>query len=131
MGAAQREITPDSQTGTASSATITSLRSSMVAGAIITASDMTSLLNMYNSMIGHYHTYTDLYQSATFGNNGDRNTYTEVKSTAAAASGASVVQTITSNANTSIPIIAATHNALAYNSRILQLHEHSLDDRTG
>lgn len=123
---AQREIVANSQTGTVDGTTINNLRASMVAGAIVTASDVQTLINMYNTMIGHYHTYTDRYQEATFGNNGDRNLYEESKNTGAPISVSGSIGSI----NSSTTITAAKHNEIAYNSRVLQSHYHQIDDRT-
>ncbi len=123
---AQREITANSQTGTVDGNTVNSLKASMVSGALITASHVQTLIDMYNTMIGHYHTYTDRYQEATFGNNGDRNLYEESKNTGAPINIGSSIGGI----NSSTTITASKHNELAYNSRVLQSHYHQIDDRT-
>ncbi len=77
-------------------------------------------------MIGHYHTYTDRYQEATFGNNGDRNLYEESKSTAAPSGVTGSIGSI----GAGDVVLASKHNELSTNSRVLQGHLHSIDDRT-
>lgn len=121
---AQREIQANSQTGTVSITTINNLRGSMVAGAIITASDVQTLIGMYNTMIEHFHTYTDRKQEATFGNNGDRNLYEESRDTTNPTGATGSIGNVTS----STTITAAKHNELAFKSVVLQNHYHQISD---
>ena len=99
----------------------------MAIGNIVTASNINTLIGMFNTMIGHYHTYTDRFQQATFGNNGDRGLYEETKNTGAPISVGGSIGSIDS----STIIAAAKHNELADVSRALQTHLHQIDDRTG
>lgn len=127
---AQRSISANSQSTTVSSSTINSLRSSMGSGSLIRASDINTLVTMYNTMLGHYHTYTDLYQTGNvdlggYGNNGDRATYEESKTTNAV-TGSFIMGQVGSGD----PIQVAKYNELAYGSRVLATHYHAISDRT-
>lgn len=124
MGAASRERVADSQTGTIDSATISTLRTSMSIGRTVTVSDINTLIDMFNTMVGHYHTYTDRKQEATFGNNGDRNLYEESRNTTGPTGATGSIEAVTS----STTITAAKHNELAFNSVVLQNHYHQISD---
>jgi hypothetical protein len=103
---------------------ITTLRGSIAAGNDINASDITSLINLTNSWLGHFHTYDDAYQLATYGNNGDRNNYYEDKN--AAAIGGSISEVTAGDV-----IFAAKHNEIRTSIAALGSHSHTIDDRTG
>lgn len=124
-GTAQVTRTANSQNGTVSLTTVNTLRGNMASGKVLYAADVNSLISMYNTMVGHTHTYTDAYQLATFGNNGDRNNYTENKTTTAPVSAAGIAGV---TANT--VVYASQHNSIAAQSRILQSHYHQINDRT-
>ena len=103
---------------------IASLRSQIVAGASIDATDINGLITLINGWIGHTHTYDDAYQLATFGNNGDRTNYYEDKTTNY--TGFAFVGTVASG-NT---ITAAKHNEMKDRCNSLRGHSHSINDRT-
>lgn len=108
------------------------LRNNIKANAVITYSDLQTLINLINNAIGHYHTYDDAYQLATYGNNGDRNNYYRDTSTytAYSVSGQGGMSGI-GGVSTSTTITAAKHNEMAYNMRVYGYHTHQIDDRTG
>lgn len=84
---AQRIVAPSSITWTnqnTSATNIAILRARMQPGQIIVKSDILLLITLINNFGGHYHTYEDLVQEATFGNNGDRNRYAETRDTGVA-----------------------------------------------
>jgi hypothetical protein len=129
---AQREISPNSTTwdgGTISSTDISTLRTNMAAGATIRVDDMNNLITYYNRLFYHYHTYTDLYQTGNtdlggFGNNGDRATYTETKSTTYPNSRALIGQL-----SEGLTITIDKFNEVASQSRVMQAHNHEINDR--
>ena len=104
------------------STVITTLRTNIQAGKLIRAADMDSLGALINNMLGHYHTYDDAYQLATYGNNGNRNNYYEDKNTDPL--GGSV------SASHSGTITIASYNEKAQKIRALQSHSHTINDRT-
>lgn len=109
---------------------ISLLRSKITTGSIIYGSDIQNLINMVNAALGHYHTYDDLYQIATYGNNGDRNTYTRDSNTYRLAS--SITGGTPSDIGgitTTSSITAAKHNEMAGGTRAYGNHFHSIDDR--
>ena len=125
---AQRQVNPDSVSYNGeSAATFTSLRNSIKAGNVVTAANINSVISMINKWDNHTHTYTDRYQQATFGNNGDRNLYQESKTTAKH-----------DQASTDVPavavgdtITASKHNAMTGQVNNLQNgHRHIINDRT-
>ena len=108
-------------------AEIASLRGSVASGETIRATDLNRIGTLINNMNGHYHTYDDAYQLATFGNTGDRTDYFEDKNTN------SIDQVITAPTNTAsdTTITASRHNELKDAINILAYHSHGIDDRTG
>ena len=129
---AQRSNSTSTLVNTIDINTVNNLKASMIVGAVIEASHINTLLNMYNTLLGHYHTYTDRIQEATFGAGygdnpgaGDRTLYEESKSTGTpyAISGS-----ITEVAASTI-INASKHNEIALKSRQFQNHYHQIDDR--
>ena len=126
---AQTERNPKSMTFSGSgsqAAEIASLRSSIQSGNLIYANDLNRIATLINNMNGHYHTYDDAYQLATFGNNGDRNNYYEDKSTN------SVVGAINVSTSTAADtdITATRHNELRNAIEGLRTHYHGINDRT-
>lgn len=108
----------------ADNAPIAGLRNNIVAGNNISASDITSLINLTNSWLGHFHTYDDAWQLATYGNNGDRGNYYEDKNTATIGGSISGIS--------AGDVIAATkYNEIRNAVASLGSHVHSIDDRTG
>jgi hypothetical protein len=106
---------------------IATLRTNIVSGAIPTASDHNTLISMINNMLGHYHNYNDQYQIATYGNNGDRGTYSESKNSNPPAYRPGNTGTV----DTSTVITAARHNLMKDGCNFLRSHFHQIDDRTG
>lgn len=129
MGTATREINPDSLTFTGSgghAAEISSLRTAVASGNTIYANDLNRIGTMINDMNGHYHTYTDQYQAATFGNNGDRATYTESKNTG----GPDSITSSPTDTAANTTITASRHNELKDSINAVRQHYHEIDDRT-
>lgn len=126
---AQREQTATALVYTDSatqSAEIASLRTAVQTGNTIFAADLNRIGTLINNMNGHYHTYTDAYQLATYGNNGDRTNYTESKNTNSIDS----VTTAPTNTAANTTITASRHNELRVAINNLRSHLHGIDDRT-
>ena len=105
---------------------IASLRAAITSGNTIYANDLNRIGNLINNMNGHYHTYDDAYQLATYGNTGDRTDYTEVKNTNSI--DAVTTAPVDTQANTSIS--ATRHNELRTSINTLREHFHGIVDRT-
>ncbi len=106
---------------------IASLRTAINAGNTIFASDINRVATLINNMNGHYHTYDDAYQLATFGNTGDRGNYYEDKNTGAP----DAVNSVTTDTAANSSITATRHNELATAINTLRSHYHEINDRTG
>ena len=106
---------------------IASLRSAVSAGNTIFANDLNRIATLINNMNGHYHTYDDAYQLATYGNTGDRNNYYVDKNTNSIDATTSAPTNTAANTN----ITATRHNELASAINQLRVHYHGIDDRTG
>jgi len=106
---------------------INSLRAAITSGSTIYANDLNRISTLINNMNGHYHNYTDTYQQATYGNNGDRTLYTESKNT----SGPDSVITSPTNTFANQSITASRHNELRNAINAIAYHNHGIDDRTG
>lgn len=106
---------------------ISTLRSKITSGAIVYQGDIQTLINLINNAIGHYHTYDDLYQIATYGNNGDRNTYIRDSSTGGYSNNPGALGGV----STTTTITAGKHNEMAGAMRAYGYHNHAIDDRTG
>lgn len=130
MGTATRTITSTGIAGgydvNASQNTINYLKGVMVAGAIINASDINSLISLWNSFNSHYHQTSDAYQLATFGNNGDRNNYYQTTNT----DGPNLPGDI-GGVNNSTVIAATKINELINGMANGANHSHTWPDRTG
>lgn len=123
MAQTQRNAKALTYSGSGTIATvIATLRTNIQSGKVIKATDMNSLGQLINNMLGHYHTYDDAYQLATYGNNGDRNNYYEDKNSDPV--GGSV------STSHSGKITAANHNEKTERIRALQNHSHNINDRT-
>ena len=107
-------------------AEIASLRGSISSGQIVRATDLNRIGTLINNMNGHYHTYDDAYQLATYGNNGDRNNYYEDKNTTYADDRTTAPTDTASDTS----ITATRHNQLRDSINILRIHYHQLNDRT-
>ena len=112
---------------------ITQMRANINAGAQITAADVNTIIDMTNNMLGHYHTYDDAYQLATYGagygnwpSAGDRTNYYEDKSTLRGAG----FPTDIARVAVADTITLAKHNELAGASRSIRSHDHDINDRT-
>lgn len=123
---AQRNQSPDSISYNGNSTTIANLRTAIASGNVVTAADINSLKDMINSWDNHTHTYTDMYQTATFGNNGDRNTYTEAKTTGKHDEDNTNVAAVSAGDT----ITASHHNTMAGVCNDLRSHNHNINDRT-
>jgi hypothetical protein len=105
---------------------IASLRSAVAAGNTIFANDLNRIGTLINNMNGHYHTYDDAYQLATYGNTGDRNNYYRDTNT----NSIDAVAGVMTNTAADTSITATRHNELANSINQLRVHYHGIDDRT-
>jgi hypothetical protein len=104
---------------------ITALRTSIQPGNVINFADIESVINLTNGWLGHFHTYDDAYQLATYGNNGDRgNYYDPDKNTV-------TIGAAMTNITAEETITATKVNELRGNINLLGNHNHDVDDRTG
>jgi hypothetical protein len=108
-------------------AEIASLRGSISSGEVVRATDLNRIGTLINNMNGHYHTYDDAWQLATFGNTGDRNNYIGDKNTNSIDSTTSAPTNTAADAS----ITATRHNELRDSINNLRSHFHGIDDRTG
>lgn len=109
---------------------ITQLKDAIGVGKTIYANDMNEIARLINLMNGHYHNYSDDYQLATYGNTGDRNSYTESRDTALAddfTNPNNVPNAGLSEVGASISV--NRHNALANAVNTIRVHNHSIVDR--
>ena len=107
-------------------AEIASLRSAVAVGNTIFANDLNRIATLINNMNGHYHTYDDASQLATFGNNGDRNNYFRLTYT----NSINAVISAPTNTTSDTTITASRHNELRAAINELREHFHGIDDRT-
>ena len=112
--------------GTDQAVELASLRTAIQAGNTIFANDLNRVATLINNMNGHYHTYDDAYQLATYGNTGDRNNYIENKNTG----GPDATTTAPTDTASNTAITASRHNELKDAINQLRYHNHSIDDRT-
>jgi hypothetical protein len=112
--------------GNDQAAELASLRTAIQSGNTIFANDLNRIGTLINNMNGHYHTYDDAYQLATFGNTGDRTNYIESKNTG----GPDATATAPTNTAADTSITASRHNELKDSINQLRYHNHSIDDRT-
>jgi hypothetical protein len=108
-------------------AEIASLRDSVASGQVIRATDLNRIGTLINNMNGHYHTYDDAWQLATFGNTGDRNNYIADKNT----NNIDSVTAAPTNTTADTNITASRHNELKDAINQIAYHSHGIDDRTG
>lgn len=126
---ARRDQLPDSISYNGpTAAQLTALRNKIDAGDVVYAADIQTLIGWINSWDNHTHTYTDMYQTATFGNNGDRETYTETKVTTKHDEDSLDVQS--SFTSTGDLIRASKHNLMRDAVNRLRSHKHTITDRT-
>jgi hypothetical protein len=127
---AQTERNQDSISYNGNTTTITNLRAAMKSGSVVRASDMNDLSSMIRSWDNHTHTYTDSYQLATFGNNGDRTNYTESKTTDKHNEDTALANEPLGGLTTSSSIAAYTVNEMVRVVNKLRAHNHNINDRT-
>lgn len=109
---------------------IATLRANIGRDKIIYFADMNTIRDGINSMMAHYHGYTDLYQNAEYGNNGDRNTYTVERNSDGAIPVASRNALSASFAQGGT-IYWNDHDALRLNTALIRSHQHGgLDQNT-
>jgi hypothetical protein len=113
--------------GTNQAVELASLRSAVQSGNMIYANDLNRIATLINNMNGHYHTYDDAYQLATYGNTGDRTDYYEGKFTA----GPDQVFAAPTDTAANTSITASRHNELKDSINAVRQHYHQIDDRTG
>ena len=106
---------------------IASLRAAIQSGNVVYANDLNRIAILINNMNGHYHTYDDAYQLATYGNNGNRNNYYRDANT----NSIDAVTAAPTNTASNTTITASRHNELANATNQIRLHYHGIDDRTG
>lgn len=104
---------------------LNSLRTAISGGNTIFANDLNRIGTLINNMNGHYHTYDDAYQLATFGNTGDRTDYYEDKNT----NNIDSILSAPTNTAANTSITAARHNELRDALNTLRQHFHGIDDR--
>ena len=108
-------------------AEIISLRTSVVSGEVVRATDINRIATLINNMNGHYHgTTEDAYQLATFGNTGDRTNYYQTNYTNPPDS----VNNVGTSTLADSSITATRHNELATAINNIRSHYHAIDDRT-
>ena len=95
------------------------------AGNTIRADHFNYVINAVNQMNSHTHNWTDNYQLATFGNNGDRNNYSQT-STSNGPNGVANVGGVSAGT----VIQASHHNSARDSVGYLTAHSHYENDRT-
>ena len=128
MGTAQRTVTTAAPAWPSGDPTYTanSAAASFVAGRLISHTHFNYLINAISQMNGHNHTWTDYYQQATYGNNGDRNNYSQT-STSNGPNNPAYVIGLHAAGDT---ILATDHNDCRTSVAALASHTHYENDRT-
>lgn len=98
---------------------------SINAGQIIRASDLNAIATQLNQMINHTHNFTDKYQQATYGNNGDRNNYSQTSTS----NGPDGVGTLNSTVGAGQVIDHSHANTLINYISPIAYHRHYENDR--
>jgi hypothetical protein len=112
--------------GVDQTAELASLRTAIQSGNTIFANDLNRVATLINNMNGHYHTYDDAKQLATYGNNGDRTNYIVTISTGVAQDTTSAPTDTASNTT----ITASRHNELKDAINNIRNHYHEIGDNT-
>jgi hypothetical protein len=112
--------------GVDQTAELASLRTAIQSGNTIFANDLNRVATLINNMNGHYHTYDDAKQLATYGNTGDRNNYYVAISTGVAQDTTSAPTNTAANT----AITASRHNELKDAINNIRNHNHELGDST-
>jgi|688.fasta_scaffold392454_2 hypothetical protein len=110
-------------------ARVSALRTTIKSGETIRAVDINELIALVNIALGHYHSYYDLAQLATFGTqddrgNHDRATYESTKDTSVSGTLGGTVGAISAG----VTITASKHNELANPIRRISSHTHGFTD---
>lgn len=113
---------------------ITTLRANIQAGKVIYKSDINAIVTLINNMLGHYHTYADYKQAATYGagygdnpGSGDRTLYTADQNTGTPTNFPSALAAIPAG---NISISAAAINVGLQAIRAMGSHKHPMVDQT-
>jgi hypothetical protein len=112
--------------GVDQTAELASLRTAIQSGNTIFANDLNRVATLINNMNGHYHTYDDAKQLATYGNTGDRTNYVVAISTGVAQDTTSAPTNTAANT----AITAARHNELKDAINNIRNHNHEIGDST-
>lgn len=107
---------------------LTALRANIQPGNTINLTDINSLGTLIKNWLGHFHTYDDVSQAATYGNSGDRNYYA---TTTASAPYLSITVGMLDDIEAGAEITAAKHNEFRGYTAQLASHAHSIDDVGG
>jgi hypothetical protein len=99
---------------------------SFVAGTTINAAHFNYVINAINQMSGHVHTWTDKYQQATYGNNGDRANYDQTSVTNGPIGGPGGG----TNPSAGDVIRASHHNGAKDALDVYRAHAHVTNDKT-
>jgi len=112
--------------GVDQTAELASLRTAIQSGNTIFANDLNRVATLINNINGHYHTYDDAKQLATYGNTGDRTNYVVAISTGVAQ------DTTSAPTNTAVntTITASRHNELKDAINNIRIHNHEIGDST-
>jgi hypothetical protein len=112
---------------------IATLRANIQAGKIIYRSDINAIVTLINNMLGHYHTYADYKQAATYGagygdnpGSGDRTLYTADQNTGTPTNFPSALGAVPAGATVSAAAINVGLQAI----RALGSHKHPMVDQT-
>ena len=112
---------------------IATLRTNIQAGKIIYRSDINAIVALINNMLGHYHTYADYKQAATYGlgygdnpGSGDRTLYTADQNTGTPTNLPGALGAIPAGTTVQAAAINVGLSAL----RALGSHKHPMVDQT-
>jgi hypothetical protein len=128
---AQRTVSANSTTYPAggaaaiNSTNVGDLNTKFSSGNTIEADHMNKLRGMLNNAIAHYHNYTDMYSSKTYGNTGHSGDLEESKNSTATTSRPSDATAVAVGE----AIQATRFNQYANLSRFMHSHTHSISDR--
>lgn len=90
--------------------------------------DLNAIKQGIDYMMDHYHGYSDLYQNAEYGNNGDRNTYTVARNSDGAIPTASRIA-YSASFSKGGTIYYQDHQAMRANAIKIQSHQHGGKDQ--
>lgn len=132
---ATTERTPKYNNAYVDNGSIAVMRENIQTGNVINYADISLLAGLIYNWLGHYHTYDDAYQLATYGNSGDRTNYYEDKASGSVNNGTSTTswpsaQTGKYPSGIGATITAEYHNAMRADIAALASHSHEINDRT-